>query len=246
MAFCEFPSQRLAAETEVLHSRVVELATSALDAEDLGSNQRDLWKLSKEEWERVQFLRDGIRKYLSDDQISPLEILGIHARSDQERERYAQRWAKLMLEDAERVLRFQRAYDQAISSLNSNEPLIDLSQLPPKHSTVSALIKTDRIALFIELDCDVCYSIAEMSLAALPRVDGLDIYFVDLGPQDQLSMRRWATRLRVPPPLVESKRVTLNPDAGLLKRVNPRATYVPVLMKRRGDTFHSIAVSDLN
>ena len=47
-----------------------------------------------------------------------------------ERRRYAERWARMMRDDAERILAFQHAYDQAWRRLFPAEPLIDPAQLP--------------------------------------------------------------------------------------------------------------------
>lgn len=221
---------------------VVSTTLSDRAAEDLGGidttvSHHDLWDLSQEEWERVELLQNGLRRYVSDVQISPLEVLGIHARSIEERERYARRWAQLMLTDAERILKFQRAYDEAMQSLINNQPVIDISQLPARQSVLPVLMKSDRIALFIDLECVACLSLLHDSIEALPRVAGLDVYFLGLEVADNELLRRWATHHQVSRHLVESKRVTLNHDAGLLSRVNPRAMDVPVLMKRRGHRF---------
>ena len=68
--------------------------------------ENENWNLSEEEWQRYETLKKGIRGRLSAANISPIEVLGIHARDDAERQRYALRWASIMYEDAERVLSF--------------------------------------------------------------------------------------------------------------------------------------------
>ena len=83
-------------------------------------------------WRRYKQLMQGIRGSISPATISPIEVLGIHARDDAERQRYAEVWAHAMYEDAGRILAFQRAYDAATKRLYPNMSLIDISRLPGK------------------------------------------------------------------------------------------------------------------
>ena len=83
------------------------------------------WGLSEIEWQRYRSLLQGIRGSVSPATLSPLEVLGIHARDDAERTRYAEQWAIAMRDDAERILAFQRAYDEANRRLFPDTPLID-------------------------------------------------------------------------------------------------------------------------
>ncbi|MES9958701.1 MAG: hypothetical protein ABW086_16785 [Sedimenticola sp.] len=123
--------------TELSHTRIEDTrqdnshqATHALSATDLA--HAHLWGLTETEWRRYKQLMQGIRGSISPATISPIEVLGIHARDDAERQRYAEVWAHAMVEDAGRILAFQRAYDAATKRLYPNMPLIDISRLPDK------------------------------------------------------------------------------------------------------------------
>ena len=77
----------------------------------------------------------GVRGSISPATLSPIEVLGIHARDAQERQKYAEQWARMMREDAERILAFQHAYDAAQHRLFPQSQLIDAVQVamrPPK------------------------------------------------------------------------------------------------------------------
>ncbi|MEW8057076.1 MAG: TIGR03759 family integrating conjugative element protein, partial [Candidatus Thiodiazotropha sp.] len=63
-------------------------ATNVLSATDLAHAR--LWGLSETEWRRYKQLMQGIRGSISPATISPIEVLGIHARDDAERQRYAE------------------------------------------------------------------------------------------------------------------------------------------------------------
>ena len=198
------------------------------------------WQLDSKELERVEVLREGFRQYISDRQISPLEILGIHARTDAERRRYARRWAKMMIEDAERVLAFQRAYDAAVSELLADQPLIDLAHLPVRVDSTPSFLPTDRLAVFVELGCEICEEILKRALRVGSRIAGVDVYVLGLEKDDKPALHAWANRQGIPPMAVHAKRITLNFDEGLLERVHPRAVDLPVVMRRRGDRLDPI------
>lgn len=195
------------------------------------------WQLNARELERVEMLQEGFRQYVSDRQISPLEVLGIHARNESERNRYARHWAKLMIEDAERVLAFQRAYDEAIRDLLDDRPLVDLTRLPAREPLSPSLVPTDRLAVFVELDCSVCEDVLQRVLRFGRQTAGVDIYVMESDELDKSVLHAWANRQAIPPSAVQAKHITLNFDDGLLKRINPRAIEVPVVLRRRDNQF---------
>ena len=198
------------------------------------------WQLDATEWERVEMLRQEFRQHVSDRQISPLEILGLHARTEAERERYAQRWAALMIADAERILLFQRAYDEAVRKLLGDQPLIDITKLQPRTSSIPLLLQADRLVVFVSLDCLTCEEVLSRALRTAPQIAGVDVYFAGLRDGDQPLLTRWARVHGIPSSEVRAGRITLNFDEGLMARVHPRAEKVPVLMRRRGDRFEPL------
>ena len=198
------------------------------------------WQLGATELQRAQMLHREFRQYVSDRRISPLEVLGIHARTDAERRRYARQWAKLMVEDAERTLAFQLAYDQAMVDIVHARPLIDVSKLPPRAPPIDEIMASDRLALFTKSGCAVCDEVLKRVMNAANVVAGIDIYVLALPETQDAALQRWASQRRIPPLAVRSKRITLNFDKGLLEQLNPRITQLPVVMRRRGDRFEVI------
>ena len=91
-------------------SRIESVRTDETSLSRTDIDPARVWGLSKTEWRRYRSLMQGIRGSVSPATISPIEVLGIHARDDAERRRYAELWAQAMWEDAERILAFQRAY----------------------------------------------------------------------------------------------------------------------------------------
>ena len=161
------------------HTKATEVRTTA----NLRGSAFESLDLNQDETERVAYLRTTIRHYLSDASLSPIEILGIHAETDQERDAYARRWAKVVYEDTKRVLAFQRAFDQAMRELTQSEPLIDVTKLPSHQDPKNELQPSDRLLLFVELDCQLCDEAASVALKTTEFINALDIYFVDAEKQ---------------------------------------------------------------
>lgn len=74
-----------------------------------------LRKPNPSNWTRYKTLMQGIRGSISPKNISPIEVLGTHARTDMERRKYAEIWARMRHEDIDRILAFQLACNQAFA-----------------------------------------------------------------------------------------------------------------------------------
>lgn len=90
---------------------------------------RQVWGLTVDELERAKMLLKGPRANFSVPNLSPVEALGIHARNDAERRKYAEKFARAQHEDTERVLAWAMAYQTATQRLYPNEKVIDFSGL---------------------------------------------------------------------------------------------------------------------
>jgi integrating conjugative element protein (TIGR03759 family) len=204
-----------------------------------------IWDLSDTEWRRYRSLMDGIRGSISPATLSPIEVLGIHARDEAERRRYAERWARLMRDDAERILAFQHAYDQAWQRLFPAESLIDLARLPDEKASDVALQPNDRVLFFTRPDCASCDVLLQRLLKRIDSVAGVDIYLLGLPPDGDTAVRDWAEQQAIEPRWVRSRQVTLNHDGGALSELTQGKGQVPYLLRRRGDVLSVLSGSAL-
>ena len=179
----------------------------------------------------------GIRGSVSPETISPIEVLGIHARDDAERRRYAELWAQAMWEDAERILAFQRAYVEAGRRLYPGVPLIDPSRLPRNDEQAASLQPEDRVLFFTRPDCAPCDALLARLLARIERIAGVDIYLAGIHPGDDQAVRDWAAKHGIDPDWVRARKVTLNFEAGALAELTDGQGEVPTLMRRRGEAL---------
>lgn len=97
-----------------------------------------IWRLSDEEMIRAKVLLQGPRKTFSVPNLSPIEALGIHARNDAERRKYAEMFARAFHADVERSLAWNAAFTEAMGRLYPNLPVIDHTGSPRTVAPVGA------------------------------------------------------------------------------------------------------------
>jgi len=170
------------------------------------------WGLTVEEYRRYESLMKGVRGAFSQPNISPIEVLGIHARTPQERRRYAERLVRILYEDTERVLAFEREVQAAWRRLGA--PMFEeAEEEAPFPSTVDELLgrlQGRRLAVFTSTSrsCKACRERIGWLLSFADRLPGLDLYVIDT--DEAWSIGEFAKEIGVPRELVDSKRVTLN------------------------------------
>lgn len=97
-----------------------------------------LWTLSIPEIQRARALMHGPRASFSSPQLTPIEVLGIHARSDGERERYARQFARVTYEDTQRVLAWARVAEAELQALAAGQPVLNYDNAPKAVAAVEA------------------------------------------------------------------------------------------------------------
>ena len=242
------------------------LTTEITDSRNTATekNLAKRWGLSTADWQRYRSLMQGIRGAVSPATLSPIEVLGIHARNNNERRQYAEQWAMMMRDDAERILAFQQAYDEAQQRLYADTPLIDVDKLARftanKKASISRTKKSpnnapldgqDRVLFFTATECPACDALLERLLSKLSQIAGLDVYFLNVASDDDELIRQWARLRKIKPEWVQSQRVTLNRDAGVLDKLSESiglpqqkidAQHSPVILRRRGDVLSPLSV----
>jgi len=184
-------------QTETARIESVRTDETSLSRTDI--DHARVWGLSETEWRRYQSLMQGIRGSVSPATISPIEVLGIHARDEVERRRYAELWAQAMWEDAERILTFQRAYVEAGRKLYPGVQLIDPSRLPRNDDQAAGLQREDRVLFFTRPDCAPCDALLARLLARIEQIAGVDIYLAGINPGDDQTVRDWAAKHGIKP-----------------------------------------------
>ena len=185
-------------------------ARTSIDS-DLGENHAADWGLRSDEWTRFRQLMRGPLGILSPN-LDPVSALGIEARSAEERRHYAELQVRVEGHRVEKLLAYQRAYDDAWKRLSP-----DLSPLKPEGFSASnparvaaASAGAGRLAVFVKADCALCDERVK-ALQASGRA--FDVYMVGSLHEDA-RIRQWAAHAGIDPAKVRSRTITLNHDAG--------------------------------
>ncbi|HDY86059.1 MAG TPA: TIGR03759 family integrating conjugative element protein [Methylophaga aminisulfidivorans] len=233
----------LAANTSLAADKITskETQSKAIDSSEYQTEQKHLmWGLSAAEYSRYEELMKGIRGSISPETISPIEVLGIHAQNDAERRKYARLWADMMEKDAERVLAFQRAYDQAWRD-KGDKPLIDITQLKtqspsviPTTTTQSSGLPANNLIIATKLDgCAACDKKIQQLLTSMlvDKTLHLDVYFSDSSDKPNSVIRQWAISNRVDAEMLKSRRLTLNHGQSLINQYQLDEKQLPATFK---------------
>ena len=164
------------------------------------------WGLDTNEWSRYQQVMQGPLSIYSPN-LDPLTALGIEARSDTERQHYAELQVRAEAQRVQKELIYQRAYDAAWKRLYPDlTPIRSLTSA----SRGASLAHTERLAVFIKDDCPPCDArVRQMQASGAP----FDIYMVG-SRGDDARIRGWAQRVGIDPAKVRAHTITLNHDAG--------------------------------
>lgn len=166
------------------------------------------WGLRTEEWARYRELMQGSLGIHSPN-LDPLTALGIEARSDEERRRYAELQVQVEARRVEKTLAYQRAYDEAWRRLAPGAQRVNLPGAGGA-ATPALTTASERTAVFVRDGCTGCDETVQRLQAA---GTAFDIYMVG-SRGDDARIRDWARRVKVDPAKVRGRQITLNHDAG--------------------------------
>lgn len=182
----------------------------------LTENRWSEWGLTEQDWTRYEELKKGPQGVWSPN-LDPLTMLGIEARSESERNRYAELLARKEFERNEKILTFQLAYDAAFKRLYPN---ILPFQVDEQGSPNVVPASSSRIIYFTRSDCSEKCITDMKKLFAHAGSNPVDIYLVDSEQSDE-KIRKWAMDNNIDVEKVRSRQITLNHDRGLwLKNTN--------------------------
>ena len=164
------------------------------------------WGLQPQEWARYRELMDGPLGIYSPN-LDPLSALGIEARTDEERRRYAELQVQIEARRVEKLLSYQRAYDEAWQRLNPNMQRVNL---PDDKPSAGAVRSSGRMAVFVKDGCVACGQLVQRLQSSGTE---FDLYMVG-SRQDDARIRDWAKHAQIDPARVRSGSITLNHDGG--------------------------------
>ncbi|QLF92086.1 TIGR03759 family integrating conjugative element protein [Pseudomonas sp. ABC1] len=177
-----------------------------LAARTLDDRTASEWGLKPQEWARYRELMEGPLGNYSPN-LDPLSALGIEARTDDERRRYAELQVQAEARRVEKLLAYQRAYDEAWQRLNPGMQRVNSLDDGP---SAAAMRGNGRTAVFVKDGCVACGQLVQRLQSSGAE---FDLYMVG-SRQDDARIRDWAKRANIDPARVRSGSITLNHDGG--------------------------------
>ncbi|AIV76949.1 hypothetical protein X994_310 [Burkholderia pseudomallei] len=180
------------------------------------------WGLDTTEWSRYQQLMQGPLGIYSPN-LDPLTALGLEARSDAERQHYAELQVRAEAQRVQKELVYQQAYDAAWKRLHPDlTPVRSLTSTPRPDASIA---HTGRMAVFVKDDCAACDArVRQLQTSGA----AFDIYMVG-SRGDDARIRAWAQRVGIDPTKVRAHTITLNHDAGRWLMLGGQGTLPAVL-----------------
>jgi hypothetical protein len=117
-------AQTREARTQIESAQTQGAREATLKLSDSERMVAEMWGLDDGEMMRAKVLMQGPRSAFSIPNMSPVEVLGIHARSEAERHKYAEKFARAVFEDVKRTLAFGQAYQVAMERLAGGTPMV--------------------------------------------------------------------------------------------------------------------------
>lgn len=167
--------------------------TQAVDVRERAA----MWSLTPEDWARYEEIMAGPRGTWSPN-LDPITALGIHARDEAERVRYANILARIEHHRLEQELAFERAYGTAFSALYGDAIT---------HEKTAVHASGWRWYGRLGID-DASFRLV---LAAVKR-QGTPLEVFLRGASDDQAYREWAATQQIPISLVQSRQIVLQHD----------------------------------
>ena len=201
-------------------------------------HEAKVWDLTPDEEKRYVLLMqnksaiyyDGLRQ-------TPLDILGINARTEEERNHFAALSARFEAQKVSKNLAWNQAFYVAYNQLFKDVPVVgktDLSSYSPRQYKPIVLAPNDNLYLFVKPTDAVKIILLSLS-EAIKSTHNAHLHIMLLNTSD-IGIQSWASQHQIPKELVTSRQISLNHgelNFNALEGVNKKT---PLLLLARNNT----------
>jgi len=191
--------------------------TSEQDINKIKLNEKQLheakvWNLTLDEEKRYVFLMQNRSKiYYQGLRQTPLDILGLNARNEAERNHFAELAAIQEAQKVSKNIAWNNAFYKAYNKVFANVPVVgdfDPSPYSPYAHKPVQLNQGETLYLFIKTD-DAVKAILLTLTEAIENTPDTHLHLMFL-ETDDLSIQLWANKNQIPQHLVNSGHISLN------------------------------------
>lgn len=218
-----------------------------MDFEKLSQTEQkaiaDNWQVTREDYDHYLWLMENTTAGKWYSNLNPAEVLGLYAKDDNERMRFAKIIVQNTMLRIQRELLLQKAYDQAWQALY---PQLKPIQYPNENFKSAKLrLQTTALLLFIHLHDEKPMEIGQLIrfIQAHHNII-LNIYFVGDKTTDAM-IEAWAKKANIPVSLVANGQITLNHDQGHFKQLTHDKEITPFLGFNKKNQLIKVSMEDL-
>lgn len=175
-------------------------------------HEAKVWGLTPEEEKRYLLLMQNKSKfYYKGLRQTPIDILGLNARNEIERNHFAELAAKQEAQKVSKNIAWNNAFYKAYNKLFANVPVIgdfDPSPYSPYAHKPVQLAQGDTLYFFVK-ETDTAKTIVLMLTEAIEQTPNTRLHLMLLG-FDDASVQIWANKHQIPQHLVNSGQISLN------------------------------------
>ncbi|KZN63372.1 hypothetical protein [Pseudoalteromonas luteoviolacea] len=178
------------------------------------------WGISQDEYDRYLYLKNNTPRGYFTPNSNPIYYLGIEARSEAERNKYARLIAKMEYENFEKVQEFSKLIQKHQSELYASEGVIDPNFL--KEAALKASLSAKKNSsvgfksyIYVDTECVLkCKEIIDAEIFKLVkgRTKQIHIIFPDSVTAESLNI--WANKMQIPYELNERDAILLRTKRG--------------------------------
>ncbi len=199
--------------------------------------------LTEDDWKKYEHIKKGFRGYWTPD-LDPVTTLGVEAKTEEERRKYARIFITIEGDRIEREVAFENMVQEEFSKMYPNVPLFDprkLYEFDRKYNPhkikkleqerwLNSMKRSNRLTYItsFEESCTECQTDIKTVLQNYADKN-IDIYFVNSGGNDE-KIRQFAVKHNIPLRKVQSNQISLNHDKNdIFKR--KAHNKIPTLLK---------------
>lgn len=174
---CFLSYSTFAQSVDVSQKEDVEVSGYELNGIEIDKQYLDSWGITKEEYERYDYIQNNTARGYFTPNANPLVYLGIEARTERERRKYAEKVAKLEWDNHEKTKAFMNAvqeasvgifgrgaaldiqkgneFEEGLTALASGKPINSNGIVNNDDAKLDGAMFNSR-TLFIKTDCEPC------------------------------------------------------------------------------------------
>ncbi|WP_270820020.1 hypothetical protein [Aeromonas sp. Y311-2] len=204
--------------------------------------QSQAWGMSQTEWmeyKRLMSTGQNAAYYANKPELTPLMVMGINAKTDYERTRFAKLSVDMERERLTKEIKFDEAVNQYIKTLIPTHPVwmrdderrawakrnavagINSTKASGKENTLAVPIKDTRTVAYVDAaNCDSkCVGFIKGLAGRSTKLNRLDLFVLNAGTDDDLLS--FARKAGISSRLLSDARATVNYDSGYYARLKP-------------------------